>query len=117
MNLITKYGNVHSGMMGMTLPKPDAKVGDEATVLCGRDRHPAKITEIVRAKNGKIKGYMLQSFYFVIDMETEGYAKEIKWDDPRGTPSFHKVVTHGKLKGTVKDAFIGRAEAFYDRSF
>lgn len=115
--LVNKYGNVMSGMMAQTLPKPDAKVGDEATILCGRDRDPAKIAEIIYAKNGKIKAYMLQEYYWTVDMETEGYAKEIKWNEPKGTPKYCKVITHGRLKGTVKDALIGYADPFYDRSF
>lgn len=117
-DLVRKYGNFVCGiMMGATLPKPDAKVGDEATIMSGRDRHPAKIAEIVRNKSGKISGYMLQRYKWVMDPDSEGYAREIKWDEPYGTPCFYKIVTHGKLKGTVKDAFIGRADAFYDRSF
>lgn len=115
--LVNKYGNVFSGMMAQTLPKPDAKIGDEATVLNGRDRSPAKIAEIIRGKNGKIKAYMLQEYYWIMDMETEGYAKEIKWDEPKGAPKYCKVITHGKFKGTVKDALIGHADPFYDRSF
>jgi hypothetical protein len=115
--LVNHYGNLNSGIMAQTLPKPDAKVGDEATILRGRDRDPARIVEIVLAKNGKVKAYVLQAFDWVIDMKTEGYAKSILWDVPRGTPSHHKVVTGGKLKGTVRDALIGHASAFYDRSF
>lgn len=116
-NLVQQYGNLVSGIMGATLPKPDAKVGDEATILSGRDRHPAKIAGIVIGKKGKIKGYMLQRYRWIIDFDTEGYAKEIKWDEPQHAPSFFKIVSHGKLKGTVKNAYIGRADAFFDRSF
>lgn len=119
MNSIYKYGNVVSGLMANTLPKPDAKVGDWATILYGRDRKPAKITEIVYAKNGKIKGYMLQQMSFKIDFNSEGYAVK-GWEDeskPLGEPSLYEVVTRGKMKGTVRDALIGHADPFYDRSF
>lgn len=118
MSLIRRYGNLVSGLMGQTLPKPDAQVGDEATILNGRDREPAKIVEIIRRKAGKkIIGYLLQQFKWTMDSESEGYAKEIHWDQPSGEPQVYAVVTHGKLKGTVKDAMIGHADPFYDRSF
>lgn len=118
-NLIYKYGNVMSGMMANTLPKPDVKVGDWATILNGRDREPAKITEIVYTKNGKIKGYLLQRLSWKMDPETEGYAVN-GWEDdaePVGEPSLHTVITHGHMKGAIRDALIGRADPFYDRSF
>lgn len=117
MSLTQKYGNVHSGMMANTLPKPDATVGTEATILSGRDRNPAKVTSIELNKAGKIKGYWLQEYEWSIDFNTEGYAQEIKWDEPKGATQFHKVITHGKRKGTVQDALIGRADPFYDRTF
>ena len=117
MSLAKQYGNFISGQLGATLPHPNAAVGMEATILSGRDRHPAKVVEIVLAKNGKIKGYMLQRFKWKMDMKTEGYAEEIHWDRPDGEPSFHRVRTHGRLKGTVEDALIGDSDAFYDRSF
>lgn len=115
--LVNHYGNLNSGIMAQTLPKPDAKVGDEATILHGRDREPAKVVEIILAKNGKVKAYRLQAFEWLVDGQTEGYAKQIFWDKPAGTPSVHEVVNRGKLKGTVRDALIGHASAFYDRSF
>jgi hypothetical protein len=115
--LVNHYGNLNSGIMAQTLPKPDAKVGDEATILRGRDRDPARIVEIVLAKNGKVKAYVLQAFQWVIDNKTEGYAKEIRWDHPEGSPSTHEVIVRGNRKGTVRDALIGHASAYYDRSF
>lgn len=115
--LVNHYGNLNSGIMAQTLPKPDAKVGDEATILRGRDREPARIVEIVLTKSGKVKAYVLQAYDWVIDMKTEGYAKEILWGNPNGSPSAHEVVNRGKFKGTVRDALIGHASAFYDRSF
>lgn len=117
MNPIKRYGNLISGLMACSLPKPDAKVGDEATILCGRDRNPAKVTEIVKNKKGVITGYILQEYEWKMDPDSEGYAKEILWDAPKGEPTLFKVVTHGRLKGTVKDALIGHADAFYDLSF
>jgi len=117
MSLIKRYGNLVSGLMGYTLPKPDAKVGDEATILWGRDRKPAKVVEIVLNKKGKIAGFMLQEYEWTMDMNSEGYAEAIHWDKPKNSPELFKVVTHGKLKGTVKDALIGHADPFYDRSF
>jgi len=118
-NNTMKYGNLYSGMMADTTAKPDAKVGDWATILYGRDRKPAKVTEIVYGKNGKIKGYMLQEMSWKVDFESEGYAVK-GWENdstPLGEPSLHEVIVRGKLKGTVRDAFIGRANPFYDRSF
>jgi hypothetical protein len=115
--LVNHYGNLNSGIMAQTLPKPDAKEGDEATILRGRDRDPAKIVSIVRAKNGKITGYILQAFEWTLDSNTEGYAKEIHWDRPQGSPTLYPVIARGHRKGTVRDAFIGNAQAFYDRSF
>lgn len=114
-----KYGNLISGLMSETLPKPDAKVGDWATIYRGRDREPAKVTEIVYTKGGKIKGYMLQRYSWKVDMNTEGYAVN-DWEkdsQPVGDSYLYTVVTHGRLKGTVRDASIGRASPFYDRSF
>lgn len=116
---MNKYGNLISGVMSQTLPKPEAKVGDWATTLSGRDRHPAKITEILYAKNGNVKGYMLQRMSWKVDFESEGYAVN-GWENeskPLGEPSLHEVVIRGKLKGTVRDALIGYANPFYDRSF
>lgn len=115
--LVNHYGNLNSGIMAQTLPKPDAKEGDEATILRGRDRDPAKVVSIVRAKNGNITGYILQAYEWTMDPKTEGYAEKIHWDRPSGSPSLYPVVSRGKLKGTVKDALIGSANAFYDRSF
>lgn len=117
-NLIQKYGNFHSGIAA-SVPADHAaiEVGALATICSGRDRHPAKVADIVYFKSGRVKGYMLQRFKWTIDFDTEGYAKEIHWDQPDGAPSYHKVTTHGHLKGSVKDAFFGRADAFYDRSF
>jgi hypothetical protein len=115
--LVNHYGNLNSGIMAQTLPKPDAKVGDEATILRGRDRDPAKVVEIKYAKSGKISGYVLQAYKWTMDSNTEGYAKEIHWDQPLGAPSLHEVVVRGNMKGTVRDALIGHASAFYDRSF
>lgn len=116
---MNKYGNLISGMHANTLPKPEAQVGDWATILYGRDRHPAKITEIVYAKNGKIKGYWLQRYSWKMDSQTEGYAVKNWQDDskPELDPRFYRVVTHGKRKGCVEDALIGHADPFYDRSF
>jgi hypothetical protein len=114
-----KYGNLVSGMMANSLPKPDAKVGDWATIMGGRDRHPAKITEIVYAKNGKIKGYMLQRMSWKMDQNSEGYGVK-GWEDdskPQGEPSFYEVIVRGKMKGAVRDALIGHANPFYDRTF
>lgn len=115
--LVNHYGNLNSGIMAQTLPKPDAKVGDEATILRGRDRDPAKVVEILLTKSGKVKAYVLQAYSWSIDGKTEGYASAIHWDRPEGSPSTHEVVNRGKLKGTVRDALIGHASAFYDRSF
>lgn len=112
-----EYGNLNSGMMACTLPKPDADVGCEATILRGRDRDPAKVVDIERTKAGKVKAYVLQAYRFDIDYETEGYAKVIHWDQPRGEPERFPVVMSGRMAGTVKDALIGEANAFYDRSF
>lgn len=117
MNPILKYGNLHSGMMAMTTPPLHVQIGTEATILNGRDREPARVMNILFNKNGKVKAFVLQAYYWLMDSDTEGYAKEIHWDEPKGQPQEFKVVTHGRLKGTVKDAFIGRADAFYDRSF
>lgn len=117
-NLILKYGNVISGLSaGQAVDHSAVKIGDLATIIRGRDRDPGKVAGIEYAKNGKVKGYHIQSYHWTIDFETEGYAKEIQWDRPNGTPSYHKVYTHGHLKGCIKDAFLGRADAFYDRSF
>jgi hypothetical protein len=118
-NNTMKYGNLYSGIMADTLPKPDAVVGDWATIMSGRDRHPAKVTEIVRGKNGKIKGYMLQRMSWKVDFESEGYAVK-EWENdsqPLGEPFLYEVIVRGKMKGTVRDAFIGYAKPFYDRSF
>ena len=117
MSLIRKYGNVNSGLMAATKPEDDVQIGTEATIMYGRDRNPAKVVGIEYAKNGKVKGYYLQEYEWTIDFNTEGYAKEIFWDKPKGEPNFHRVVTHGHLKGTVVDAYIGEANPFYDRSF
>ena len=111
------YGNFISNQYAATLPKPGATVGTEATILWGRDREPAKVVEVVYNKAGGVKGYVLQRFHWAMDSNTEGYAKEIHWDRPNGEPSFHPVVTHGKMKGTVKGALIGAANPFYDRTF
>lgn len=115
--LVNRYGNLCSGIMAQTLPKPDAKEGDEATILRGRDRDPAKVVSIVRAKNGNITGYVLQAYEWTMDPKTEGYAAAIHWDRPQGSPTLYPVVLRGHRKGTVKDALIGHASAFYDRSF
>jgi hypothetical protein len=115
--LVTRYGNFNSAILAQTLPKPDAKVGDEATILHGRDREPAKISKIEYAKNGNVKGYWLQPYKWEMDPAGEGHAKVIHWNMPEGASQFFPVVTRGKLKGTVKDAFIGVAQPFYDRSF
>lgn len=117
MNPINRYGNLVSGLLACSLPKPDAKIGDEATILCGRDRNPAKVVEIIKNKKGAISGYVLQEYKWKMDPDGEGHSKEILWDQPNGEPALFKVVTHGKLKGTVKGALIGHADAFYDRSF
>lgn len=117
MNKIEEHGNVVSGILATTYPKPDAVVGDEATILNGRDREPAKIVEIIRHKSGKIIGYLLQAYKWTMDSKTEGYAREIHWDQPTGEPCVFTVVTHGKLKETVRGAYIGKANPFYDRSF
>jgi len=120
MSLAKTYGNFVSGQLGCTLSPQDIKVGvlgTLATILNGRDRYPAKVAEIVMAKNGKIKGFMLQRYKWTMDTNSEGYAKEIHWDQPDGTPRFHKVRTHGRLKGTVEDAMIGDVDPFYDQSF
>jgi len=118
-NNIRKYGNLYSGLMANTEAKPDAKVGDWATVMRGRDRDPAKITGFEYFKNGKLKGYYLQTYSWKIDFNTEGYAVK-DWEkdsQPQGEPRLHLIVTHGRLKGTVVDAYIGSANPFYDRSF
>lgn len=117
MSLAHLYGNVVSGQLGGTLPQ-NARIGMDATILNGRDREPAKVTIIVSSeKTGKVKGFMLQRFQWTVDANTEGYPKTIHWDQPIGSPSFHRVRTHGRLKGTVEDALIGYADAFYDRTF
>ena len=117
MNPIIRYGNLVSGLMACTLPKPDTQVGDEATILCGRDRKPAKVVEIVKNKKGIITGYLLQEYSWTMDQNSEGHAEAIHWDKPKWAPELYTVVTRGKLKGTVKDALIGYADPFYDRSF
>lgn len=118
MNPIEQYGNVVSGILASTYPKPDAVVGCEATILNGRDREPAKVVEIITRKDGKKTiGYLLQAYKWTMDSESEGYAKTIHWDQPSGEPQVFPVVTHGKLKGTVKGAYIGKANPYYDRSF
>lgn len=116
-SLANRYGNLHSGLMSATLPKPDARVGDEATILNGRDREPARVVGICLLENGKVGSYLLQAYDWTMDSQTEGYAKTINWDKPRGTPQRHQVVLRGKMKGTVVDALIGAARPFYDRSF
>lgn len=116
--LVNRYGNMHSGIMAQTLPKPDAKVGDEATILNGRDRAPAKVVEIRRFKNNRVAGFVLQEYKWTQDAGMVGTAKEIHWDQPvPAGNSYHPVVTHGRFKGTVKDAYIGSADPFYDHSF
>lgn len=115
--IVNHYGNLNSGIMASTLPKPDARAGDEATILRGRDRDPAKVLAVVlhkRGKNaGRVKGFILQAYNWTMDPKTEGYASAIHWDRPAGEPTYHEV----KRDGTVEDAFIGSAQAFYDRSF
>lgn len=117
MNPIEQYGNVVSGILASTYPKPDAVVGDEATILNGRDRKPAKIVQIIRRQDGTIAGYELQAFKWSVDINTEGYAKEVFWDLPDGDPQLFPVLAYGKLKGTVQGAYIGKANAFQDLSF
>lgn len=114
---VQRYGNLVSGMHACTLPKPGAQVDDEATILNGRDREPAKVVGIEYRKSGAVAAYMLQRFAWTMDANSEGYAKEIRWNEPVGEPRRHEVVARGRLKGTVRDALIGRADAFYDRSF
>jgi hypothetical protein len=116
-NLVNRYGNFYSGMYAATLPKPGAAIGDEATILNGRDREPAKVVGIEYLKNGAVDAYVLQAYRWRMDPNTEGYAAEIMWDQPAGEPRRHAVMKRGRMKGTVIDALIGHADAFYDRSF
>lgn len=96
-------------------PETVGTVGMEATIGNGRDRHPGKVTEVVTTKSGKIKGYMIQQYGWLMD--GGGYAKEIRWNDPQGNPQLYPLVTHGNRKGKLTGCSLGLARPFYDLSF
>ena len=94
---------------------PEVVVGQEVSLCCGSDRNPGKIVEIIKTKAGKTKGYMVQRYDWI--QNNSGYAQEILWDKPYGSPQLYPVALSGRNKGKPKDLSLSGARPFFDMSF
>lgn len=114
-----QHGSLHNMIAA---PATEFEVGDGATVISWTDRHACTVIEVLRTKDGRVKGYVLQADRAIrtdglgmSDAQTYTYER-----DPEGAIHPARIVATGKRKGQVyagdRKVIRGRAH-YYDFSF